>query len=71
MLTKKHTKKQPGPAPVPMAKTIEKRRRRHKPALEPMAVTVEPKTVTQLIFENRRAQLDRLNEEIQRKVLET
>jgi len=70
---KRRTKKQPetAPAPEPIAKAIKKRRRRRKPVAQPLPVTAEPKTLMQLIFENQRAQLDRLNEEIQKKVLET
>jgi len=36
---------------------------------QPVTVTAEPKTVMQLIFENQRAQLDRLNEELRATVL--
>jgi hypothetical protein len=66
-------KKRPGrsePAPEPIAK-IKKRRRRRKPTVEPMPVTAEPKTVMQLIFENQRAELDRLNEALRTKVFES
>jgi hypothetical protein len=35
---------------------------------QPLTVAAEPKTVMQLIFEGQRAQLDRLNEELQKKV---
>ena len=38
---------------------------------EPVTLASEPKTVMQLIFEGQRQELDRLNEEIQKKVLET
>ncbi|HEY4813749.1 MAG TPA: hypothetical protein VIH58_03680 [Chthoniobacterales bacterium] len=57
----------PRKQPEPVAK-IKKRRRRRKPVAEPVIVTAEPKTVMQLIFEGQRAQLDRLNEELQKKV---
>jgi hypothetical protein len=65
---KRRTKKQPGAAPEPIAKIKKRRRRRHKPAVKPVIVTAEPKTVMQLIFESQRAQLDRLNEELRAKV---
>jgi hypothetical protein len=69
---KRRTKKQPKAAPAlePIAETIKKRRRRRrKPLAQPVTVTAEPKTVMQLIFENQRAELDRLNEELRAKVL--
>jgi hypothetical protein len=40
--------------------------RRRKPVVEP--VMGEPKTLMQRIFENQRAELDRLNEELRAKV---
>jgi hypothetical protein len=55
-----------------VAKTIKKRRRRQrKPAIEPVIVTAEPKTVMQLIFEAQRTELDRLNEALRTKVFES
>jgi hypothetical protein len=57
---KRRTKKQPKAAPAlePIAKAIKKRRRRQpKPAIEPVIVTAEPKTVMQLIFEAQRTEL--------------
>jgi hypothetical protein len=65
---KQGKKKQLEPAPEPIAKIKKRRRRRRKPAVEPVPVTAEPKTVMQLIFENQRAQLDRLNQELRAKV---
>ena len=59
----------PVPAPEPIAKIKKRRRRRRKPAAESVAVLAEPKTVMQLIFENQRAQLDRLNEELRAKLI--
>jgi len=70
---KRRTKKQPEPEPAlePIAKIKKRRRRRRKPAIEPVVVTAEPKTVMQLIFENQRAELDRLNEALRTKVFES
>jgi len=67
---KRPGRSQPEPAPEPIAK-IKKRRRRRKPTVAPMPVTAEPKTVMQLIFENQRAELDRLNEALRTKVFES
>jgi hypothetical protein len=68
---KRHTKKKPDTAaPAPIAKTIKKRRRRSTPVAQPVPVTTEPKTVMERIFEGQRAELDRLNEEIQKRVFE-
>jgi hypothetical protein len=70
MPTKKRAKKQPKAvqAPEPIAKTI-KRRRRRKLVAQPVAVPEPaPKTLMQRIFESQREELDRLNEEIQKKV---
>ena len=68
---KRRTKKQPEPAPEPIAKTIKKRRRRRrKPVAEPVPVTAEPKTLMQLIFEAQRTELDRLNEALRTRVFE-
>jgi hypothetical protein len=68
----RRTKKQPEPEPVaePIAKVTKRRRRRRKLMAEPVSVMAEPKTVMQLIFEGQRAELDRLNEEIQKRVFE-
>jgi hypothetical protein len=68
---KRRTKKQPKAAPEPIAKLRKRRRRGRKPVAEPVTLASEPKTVMQLIFEGQRQELDRLNEEIQKKVLET
>jgi hypothetical protein len=65
---KQGKKKQPEPAPEPIAKVKKRRWRRRKPVAEPVIVTAEPKTVMLLIFEGQRAQLDRLNEELRSKV---
>jgi hypothetical protein len=64
---KRRTKKQPEPAPEPIAK-IKKRRRRLKPVAEPVPVLAEAKTLMQRIFESQRQELDRLNEELKAKV---
>jgi hypothetical protein len=70
MPTKKRAKKQPEPAPEPIAKIKKRRRRRRKPVAEPVPVTAEPKTVMERIFEGQRGELDRLNQEIQKRVFE-
>jgi hypothetical protein len=67
---KRRTKKQPEPAPAPesIAKTIKKRRRRRKPAVEAVPLVAEVKSVMHRIFESQRQELDRLNAELQKKV---
>jgi hypothetical protein len=65
---KRRTKKQPEPTPEPIAKVKKRPPRRRKPIAKPVTVASEPKTVMQLIFEGQRQELDRLNEEIQKKV---
>jgi hypothetical protein len=65
---KSRTKKQAEPAPEPIAKIKKRRRRRRKPLAKPATVVAEPKTLMQRIFENQRAELDRLNEELRAKV---
>jgi hypothetical protein len=47
------------------------RRKSGKPVVESVPFVAEPKTLMQRIFESQREELDRLNEEIQKKVLET
>jgi hypothetical protein len=65
MPTKK--KSEPVPAKVPKTKA-----RRRKPVAQPVAVPEPaPKTLMQRIFESQREELERMNEEIQKKVLET
>jgi hypothetical protein len=48
-----------------------RRRRRRKPVALPVPVPAEPKTLMQLIFESQRTELDRLNEALRTKVLES
>jgi hypothetical protein len=64
MPKKKRPRKQPVPAPEPIAK-IKKRRRRRKPVAEPVPVIAEVKSVMHRIFESQREQLIQLSEDIQ------
>jgi hypothetical protein len=66
MPTKKRAKKQPVPAPEPIAKIKKRRRRRHKPVTEPAPVMAEVKSVMYRILESQREQLIQLSEDIQK-----
>jgi hypothetical protein len=69
---KRRTKMQPEPvpAPEPIAKIKERRRRRRKPAIKPVIVTAEPKTLMQRIFESQRAHLQKLEEIVRTRINE-
>jgi hypothetical protein len=57
-------RQQPEPASEPRAKTIKKPRR--KPAIKPVTVVAEVKSVMHRIFESQREQLFQLREDIQK-----
>ena len=65
---KRRTKKQPEtvPAPEPIAKIKKRRRRRLKPAVEPVPMVTEVKSVMHRILESQREQLIQLSEDIQK-----
>jgi hypothetical protein len=60
---KRQVKKQPVPAPKPVAKI--KKRRRRRPVAEPVPVVAEVKSVMHRILESQREQLIQMRQDIQ------
>jgi hypothetical protein len=63
---KMRAKKQPEPAPEPIAKIKKRPRRRRKPVAEPAPIVAEVKSIMHRIFESQREQLFQLREDIQK-----